>query len=62
MCSSDLGINPHTLQLQPTDGTLMRPEHMHHALRQFAGIDQHPLSLKFPLGVAVEQQLQGLWG
>jgi uncharacterized protein (DUF1501 family) len=56
------GINPHTLQLQPTDGTLMRPEHMHHALRQFAGIDQHPFSLKFPLGVAVEQQLQGLWG
>jgi len=55
-------INPQTLTLQPTDGLLLRPEHMHHALRQFAGIDQHPFSLRFPLGIAAEQQLQNLWG
>jgi hypothetical protein len=57
-----IGINPHSLQLQPTNGILMRPEHMHLALRQFAAIDQHPFSLKFPLGIPDEQQLQGLWG
>ncbi|MEY4186007.1 MAG: hypothetical protein RIT02_1041 [Planctomycetota bacterium] len=55
-------INPQTLTLQTTDGLLLRPEHMHHALRQFAGIDQHPFSLRFPLGIAAEQQLQNLWG
>jgi hypothetical protein len=55
-------INPQTLTLQPTDGLLLRPEHTHHALRQFAGIDQHPFSLRFPLGIAAEQQLQNLWG
>ena len=55
-------INPQTLTLQPTDGLQLRPEHMHHALRQFAGIDQHPFSLRFPLGIAAEQQLQNLWG
>jgi uncharacterized protein (DUF1501 family) len=57
-----IGINPHSLQLQPTNGILMRPEHMHLALRQFAAIDQHPFSLKFPLGIPDDQQLQGLWG
>ena len=55
-------INPQTLTLQPTDGLQLRPEHMLHALRQFAGIDQHPFSLRFPLGIAAEQQLQNLWG
>ena len=55
-------INPQTLALQPADGLLLRPEHMHQALRQFAGIDQHPFSLKFPLGITPEQQLQGIWG
>jgi len=54
-------INPQTLALQPADGLLLRPEHIHQALRQFAGIDQHPFSLKFPLGITPEQQLRGIW-
>ncbi|MFN5622886.1 MAG: DUF1501 domain-containing protein, partial [Planctomyces sp.] len=54
-------LNPQTLALQPSDGLQLRPEHIHQALRQFAGIDQHPFSLRFPLGVAPEQQLQQLW-
>ena len=54
-------INPQTLQLQPSDGILMRPEHLHHALREYAGIDQHPSSQRFPLGIPPEQQLKGTW-
>jgi uncharacterized protein (DUF1501 family) len=55
-------VNPQTLQLQPTDGQLIRPEHIHEALRQYAGIHQHPASRRFPLGITSEHQLQDLWG
>jgi uncharacterized protein (DUF1501 family) len=55
-------VNPQTLQLQPTDGQLIRPEHIHEALRQYAGIHQHPASRRFPLGITAEHQLQDLWG
>ena len=40
----------------------MRPEHIHEALRQFAGIADHPHSKKFPLGVTDSEKLNGLWG
>jgi hypothetical protein len=43
-------------------GIRVRPEHLHEALRQFAGIDQHELAKKFPLGVKSEELLQGFWG
>src|SRR5205823_1451700 len=39
-----------------------RPEHIHGALRDLAGIADHPFSRKFPLGVADKERLRGLWG
>jgi hypothetical protein len=43
-------------------GIRVRPEHVHEALRALAGIADHPLSKKFPLGVADKEKLQGFWG
>ncbi len=40
----------------------MRPEHVHESLRELAGIADHPLSKKFPLGVADKEKLQRFWG
>lgn len=39
----------------------VRPEHIHEALRQYAGIAEHAHSQLFPLGVNAEEQLQNLW-
>lgn len=55
-------MDPKTLHCDPQKGIRVRPEHIHHALRQFAGIADHPLSQKFPLGVPEKEHLQGLWG
>jgi hypothetical protein len=40
----------------------MRPEHIHQAIRELAGIAEHPFSAKFPLGVPETEKLAGLWG
>jgi len=55
-------IQPGTLACDKEKGIRMRPEHIHEALRQYAGVADHPLSKKFPLGVADKDKLQGLWG
>jgi uncharacterized protein (DUF1501 family) len=55
-------LNPQTLATDQAAGIRVRPEHVHTALRQFAGITEHPLSRKFPLGVADKEMLQGFWG
>src|SRR5687767_8938236 len=55
-------LNPQTLAAEKEAGIRVRPEHVHAALRQFAGIGEHPLSLKFPLGVPEKELLQGFWG
>jgi hypothetical protein len=55
-------LNPRTLACEKESGIRVRPEHVHAALRQFAGIANHPLSRKFPLGVPEAENLQGLWG
>ncbi len=55
-------INAETLACDKEKGVRVRPEHIHQALRQFAGIADHPLSKKFPLGVADKEMLKGLWG
>ncbi len=55
-------INPKTLALDKEKGSRVRPEHIHEALRQFAGIANHPHAKKFPLGLTEKEQLQGLWG
>ncbi len=55
-------INPQTLACDREQGVRVRPEHIHTALREFAGISDHPFSKKFPLGVPEQEKLQSLWG
>src|SRR5688572_19153233 len=57
-----VNLNPATLAADKDKGIKVRPEHIHTALRQFAGISEHPLSKKFPLGVPDKEILQSLWG
>ncbi len=55
-------LDPKTLTVDKANGVKVRPEHVHAALRELAGIGDHPLSKKFPLGVADKEGLKGLWG
>jgi len=55
-------VVPQTLACDKDKGIRVRPEHIHEALRQYAGIADHPLSKKFPLGVADKDKLQAFWG
>jgi uncharacterized protein (DUF1501 family) len=55
-------LDPKTLKLDKDKGVRVRPEHLHEALREYAGIAEHPLAKKFPLGVAEKDRLKGLWG
>ena len=55
-------FDPATLAVNRDKGIRVRPEHIHLALREFAGINEHPFSHKFPLGVAPAEKLQGFWG
>jgi uncharacterized protein (DUF1501 family) len=55
-------LDPQTLACDREKGIRVRPEHIHTALREMAGIAGHPFSKKFPLGVADKERLQGLWG
>lgn len=57
-----VAVNPQTLECDAEKGIRVRPEHIHTALRGLAGIADHPLSKKFPLGVKESEHLQGLWG
>jgi hypothetical protein len=54
-------VLPDTLACDPAKGLRMRPEHVHTELRQLAGIADHPMSKKFPLGVAEKDRLKTLW-
>jgi uncharacterized protein (DUF1501 family) len=55
-------VDPKTLGLDKGKGIRVRPEHVHEALRELAGIADHPLAKKFPLGVTEKELLRGLWG
>ena len=55
-------LNPQTLVTDKDKGVRVRPEHIHEALREYAGIATYPHAKKFPLGVAEKEKLQGLWG
>jgi hypothetical protein len=57
-----VALNPSTLAADKEKGLRVRPEHIHEALRQFAGIADHPLSRKFPLGLTENDKLKNLWG
>jgi hypothetical protein len=53
-------LDPQTLKLDKDKGIRVRPEHVHEALRELAGIADHPLSKKFPFGM--KEKLKGFWG
>lgn len=54
-------LNPQTLETNTDQGIRVRPEHIHHALRQFAGIEEHPNTKRFPLNVKTDEALRNLW-
>jgi hypothetical protein len=55
-------LDPQTLACDKEKGIRVRPEHIHHALREHAGIAEHPLAKKFPLELPEKEKLRGLWG
>lgn len=55
-------LDPQSLATDKDKGIRVRPEHVHTALRQFAGIADHPHSKKFPFVIPEKERLQGLWG
>jgi hypothetical protein len=55
-------LDPKTLRTDKEKGVRVRPEHIHLALQELAGIEGHAFSKQFPLGVADKDRLQGLWG
>src|SRR5262249_41444395 len=55
-------LDPKTLALEKEKGIRVRPEHIHQALREYAGIADHALAKKFPLGVTEKDSLKGFWG
>jgi hypothetical protein len=55
-------LDPKSLACDKEKGIRVRPEHIHTALREYAGITDHPLAKKFPLGVKDEEKLQNFWG
>ncbi len=55
-------LDPQSLQLRPDAGIRIRPEQIHESLRELAGIADHPLSKKFPLGLTDNDKLRGFWG
>ena len=55
-------LNPQTLALDREKGIRVRPEHIHHALREHAGIVDHPVTKKFAFEIPEQEKLRGLWG
>lgn len=55
-------VNPQTLALDEEGGVRIRPEHVHAALRELAGIEAHDFSQRFTLKVPEQERLQNLWG
>lgn len=55
-------IDNKTLAMDEENGMRTRPEHIHRALRELAGIENHAFSKKFPLKIPEGERLQGLFG
>lgn len=54
-------INAQTLATDKDQGIRVRPEHIHQALREFAGIQDHAFNQQFVLGVPPAERLQNFW-
>ena len=57
-----LPFDPKALKPAKENGIRVRPEHVHTALRQHAGIEQHEFSKRFPMKVPEAEQLKNFWG
>lgn len=57
-----VAFDPAKLVVSPETGIRIRPEHLHQALREFAGIADHPMSQKFPLDVKAPNRLHQFFG
>ena len=55
-------LNPKTLVIDKQQGIRIRPEHIHQALRQFAGIEDHDACQQYALKVPQTEELKGFWG
>lgn len=55
-------VNPQTLAIDKENGIRVRPEHLHVALRELAGIAEHPYAKKFPFTVPEKEKLVDFWG
>lgn len=55
-------INNRTLEIDKESGMRPRPEHVHQALREHAGIENQPFSKQFPLKVSTGEKLHRLFG
>ncbi len=55
-------VDPQTLALKKDEGVRIRPQHIHSALRNLAGVGEHEFSKQFPLGVPAKEELVKLWG
>jgi uncharacterized protein (DUF1501 family) len=55
-------VDPQKLVCDQGKGIRIRPEHLHTALREYAGIADHAHSKKFPLVIPEKEKLVGLWG
>jgi uncharacterized protein (DUF1501 family) len=55
-------FDPKSLTSGGETGIRIRPEHIHTALRQHAGISEHPFARQFPLKVPEGEQLAEFWG
>ncbi|MBL8817137.1 MAG: DUF1501 domain-containing protein [Planctomyces sp.] len=51
-------LNPVTCELAPQDGIRIRPEHIHLAVRDHAGISGHAFCRQFPLSVPPDEHLK----
>ena len=54
-------VDPKSLLCDKEKGIRIRPEHIHTALREVAGIADHAYSKKFPLGVIEDEKLISFW-
>jgi hypothetical protein len=54
-------INPESLAIDEKTGIRVRPEHIHEALREMAGIQSEPFCRQFPLAVPDKELLQNFW-
>ncbi len=51
-----------SLTTRPDGGIRVRPEHIHDALRRFAGISEHSFCSQFPLNLPADEALRDFWG